>query len=167
MFLSSRVSCLPSLCSCTVTGAWMCISAFSTTDSSLYRGGGVWVGGHTQRGPSGKMGEAGGGDWMGGVIGLPGCDLIRHNLLFPRQPLRSPSSLPLLSLTARKQDHDTKKHLQWIHHVALKYIHYMYSSQNRAEQNKDEQTHESKTHTEGKTVLCNFQYTHADTLMQD
>lgn len=91
MYLS-HVSRLPSFCSCTVTGAWMCFSAFSTTESSLcqrVRVGG-WVGGHTQRGPSGKMGKAG-GSWVGGVTRLPGCDLIRHNLLFPRQPLHSPS----------------------------------------------------------------------------
>lgn len=42
----SRVSGLASFCSCTVTGAWMCFSAFSTTESSLCQrvgGGGGWV----------------------------------------------------------------------------------------------------------------------------
>lgn len=43
----SRVSCLASFCSCTVTGAWKCFSAFSTTESSLCQRvgveGGEWV----------------------------------------------------------------------------------------------------------------------------
>lgn len=109
MFLSSRVSCLPSLCSCTVTGAWMCISAFSTTDSSLYRGGGVWVGGHTQRGPSGKMGEAGGGtEWeesLGcqGVTSLDTTSSSPGNRCAPPPPSLS-SLLQLVNKTTTQKN---------------------------------------------------------------
>lgn len=87
---------LPSRRDCTVTGAWMCFSAFSTTESSLcQRVKGRLSGWAHSEGAEWKTG--GGGSWEGGVTGLPGCDLIIFNLLFPRQPLRSPlADAPLL-----------------------------------------------------------------------
>lgn len=160
MFLS-RVPRLPSLCSCTTTGAWMCFSAFSTTESSFCQrvkgGGGGWVGGHTQTGPSGKMGEAlvGGAEWeeSPGCQGVTSLDTTssspgNHCAPPPRRPQPPSSLLQLVNKTT------TQKHLQWIHRVALKCIQYMYSSQNKAEQNKEEQMRGSKPHRKEKQCFA-------------
>lgn len=130
MFLS-RVSRLPSLCGYTVTGAWICFSAFSTTESSLCqrekglggRGGGLsgWV--HPE-GAKRRDGGGRGAEWeesLGcqGVTSLDSTSSSPGNHRTPPSPPHSlPSPLQLVNKTT------TQKHLQWIHRVALKCIHY-------------------------------------------
>ena len=109
-----------------------------------------------------------GGGGVGGVTGLPGCDLIRHNLLFPQQRLLSPSMTANppppspSSLTARKQDHDTTTLAVDAPCVSRVHrIHVQLPKQSRAKTKGECDEHESKTHRKrGKTAFCNFQHKH-------
>lgn len=147
----SRVSRLASFCSCTVTGAWMCFSAFSTTESSLcQRVGGVgwwveWVG--TLRGGQVERRErqrwrgvvvvVGG---VGGVTRLPGCDLIRLNLPLPPATtaprlLPAAPTPPLLQLVNKTT---TQKPLA-VNALCCSRVHSLYvelPKQSRAKQNE-------------------------------
>lgn len=93
-------------------------------------------------------GEEGVGGWVGGVTGLPGCDLIRHNLLFPGNHCDSPPRYLLLhlpALTSHKHDSKTitigKKTLCW--------------------EPKQNHMHRSSQEKKKKTAVCSFVCTHS------